>query len=155
MLIFQAANECNRSELKVQDVRATLKRVLGFDINDDGMLEEVQKLMNVPILVIEGIIIFQEPFILNLCDSKFFIEIEKSVCWQRRKSRVWDPEGSCWEEDPNYFEAVAWPEYLRSLDLLQQLEVKDINYLESNNTSNESNFIKIVSRLAQSIQDKE
>ena len=25
--------------------------------------------------------------------------------------RVWDPEESCWEEDPDYFNDIAWPEY--------------------------------------------
>ena len=40
-----------------------------------------------------------------MCDKKYFIEIEHDVCKSRRESRVWDPEGSCWEESPAYFEA--------------------------------------------------
>ena len=52
-----------------------------------------------------GIIIFHDPDIEKMCDKKYFIEIEHDVCKSRRESRVWDPEGSCWEENPAYFEA--------------------------------------------------
>ena len=75
----------------------------------------MKKIENTSILIIEGIIVLNDPEILKLCDLKFFIKIDKDVCWNRRKSRVWDPEGSCWEESPGYFEDIAWPEYVKCL----------------------------------------
>jgi len=109
------------------------------------------KLKPIPILIVEGIIIFHDPDIEKMCDKKYFIEIEHDVCKSRRESRVWDPEGSCWEESPAYFEGVAWPEYLRTRDHADQLP--GVTFLEANNTDIETNFHKILGDIVETLRE--
>lgn len=60
------------------------------------------------VLIIDGFIIFKCKTITNLCDLKYFLTLTKETCWERRKSRAYDPP-----DVPGYFEKVVWPEYLK------------------------------------------
>merc|ERR1712154_506091 len=86
-----------------------------------------------------GIIIFEDLKISQLCDMKYFIEIDKESCKTRRRDRVWDPEGSSWVENPQYFESIAWPQYLKSTEKLRSSKL-DVKFLDSSRTSIEENF---------------
>jgi len=97
-----------------------------------------------PILIIEGITIFGSQRISDLCDMKYFIEIDKESCKSRRKERVWDPEESSWTEDPEYFEMVAWPEYLNSVAKVKE-SMGEVKMLDSTLDNVDDNF-KLVLR---------
>ena len=119
---------------------------------DKTLLQEVEKLKTTPIMIIEGIIVLNDPKIAEMCDLKFFIQIQKDVCWNRRKNRVWDPEGSCWEESPGYFEDIAWPEYGKCVAELEALKDDDIKFLDSNQTSIEENFTAVISDIVDKVK---
>ena len=96
------------------------------------------KIRNSPVLIIEGIVIFKDPDLVTLCDRKYFVEIDQATCKARRENRVWDPEGDNWVESPEYFEKVAWPEYLDCVEEMKKLP--GLNFLDSNVSSIEANF---------------
>ena len=125
--------------------------MLGKKMVDNTLMQEVEKLKTTPIMIIEGIIVLNDPKIAEMCDLKFFIQIEKDVCWNRRRNRVWDPEGSCWEESPGYFEDIAWPEYGKCVAELEALKDDDIKFLDSNQTSIEDNFTSVISDIVDKI----
>lgn len=60
------------------------------------------------VMIIEGFLLYNYKPIADLCDKKYFINIDKQVCWDRRKNRVYSPP-----DVPGYFDKVVWPEYLR------------------------------------------
>ena len=125
--------------------------MLGKKMVDNTLMQEVEKLKTTPIMIIEGIIVLNDPKIAEMCDLQFFIQIEKDVCWNRRRNRVWDPEGSCWEESPGYFEDIAWPEYGKCVAELEALKDDDIKFLDSNQTSIEDNFTSVISDIVDKI----
>lgn len=55
-------------------------------------------------LILEGFMMFYEQRVLNLLDFKFWIEINKRVCYQRRMATTPVPEV--------YFQTKLWPNYL-------------------------------------------
>merc|ERR1711892_483588 len=122
-----------------------MENIFGEKKIDKTLLQQVEKLKTTPIMIIEGIIVLNDPKIAKMCDLKFFIQIEKDVCWNRRRNRVWDPEGSCWEESPGYFEDIAWPEYGKCVAELKALKDVDITFLDSNQTTIEENFTSLIS----------
>ena len=138
-------------EVKQIDQTGLLKSILVDKMIDMTLLKKVEMLKTTPILIIEGIVVLNDPKVLQFCDLKYFIQIDKDVCWSRRKSRVWDPEGSCWEESPGYFEAVAWPEYEKCLAELKALQVDDIKFLESNQTSIQENFTTVLTDITDTL----
>ena len=126
------------------DLAGVLNSMLANRMIEMTLLKKVEKLKMTPILIVEGIIVLNDPKVLELCDQKYFIKIRESVCWERRKKRVWDPEGSCWEESPGYFQSTAWPEYNKSLAELETLKDAGIKFMDSNQTSIEDNFVTIL-----------
>lgn len=60
------------------------------------------------LLIVEGFSIYNYKPIADLCDQKYFIEISRDECWNRRKDRVYDPP-----DVPGYFDKIVWPEYLK------------------------------------------
>ena len=126
--------------------------MLGEKKFDKTLLQEVEKLKTTPIMIIEGIIVLNDPKIAEMCDLQFFIQIEKDVCWNRRRNRVWDPEGSCWEESPGYFEDIAWPEYGKCVAELKALKDVDIKFLDSNQTTIEDNFTSVISDIIEKMK---
>ena len=78
------------------------------------------------------------------------MEIDHDTCQSRRQTRVWDPEGDNWEEDPEYFEAVAWPEYLNCVEEVKQ--VPGVNFLDSNVSSIEANFEHILTDIVDALK---
>jgi len=105
----------------------------------------------IPVLIIEGIIIFRDPELVKQCDMKYFIEIDHDSCKSRRQSRVWDPEGSCWEENPEYFESIAWPEYQKCVEEIKHID--GISFLDSSTTSIQSNFEGILTDIIEKIKE--
>lgn len=52
---------------------------------------------------------------------------------------MWDPEETHWTEDPEYFESVAWPEYLLTMEEVKSIS-SEIKLLDSNKASIDQNF---------------
>lgn len=61
------------------------------------------------VLILDGFLIFNCSEIVQLCDARYFLDLTKEQCWERRRTRVYDPP-----DVPNYFEKVVWPEYVES-----------------------------------------
>ncbi|XP_058125995.1 nicotinamide riboside kinase 2 [Anopheles ziemanni] len=58
------------------------------------------------ILLLEGFLIFNNPFTLDLCSIKFHIHLPYERCYARRLQRVYDPP-----DVVGYFEMCVWPMY--------------------------------------------
>jgi len=46
---------------------------------------------NIPIAFVEGITIFNDPELAELCNLKFFISLDFETCQARRRLRTYDP----------------------------------------------------------------
>ena len=142
----------SNEDISQVDTAGILNSMLGKKMTSNTVLQEVEKLQTTTILIIEGIIVLNDPQILKMSDLKFFITIDKDVCWKRRKNRVWDPEGSCWEESPGYFEDIAWPEYVKCVVELKDLESDEIKFLDSNQTSIDENLTTVLSDIVNKLK---
>lgn len=58
------------------------------------------------LLIIEGFLLFNHHFTLDICDIKFFIHIPYEKCFERRSKRVYNPP-----DVVGYFEMIVWPYY--------------------------------------------
>ena len=84
--------------------------------------------------------LFNHSGIAETCDVKFFIELTKEVCWERRQQRTYDPP------DPEgYFEKVVWPYYIRNRKEVEE-KVSDVQYLSGSDTL-ESNLMRILMKV--------
>lgn len=63
------------------------------------------------ILIIEGFLIYNHPFTYEICDIKLHLNLDYSVCFERRRNRVYDPP-----DVPGYFEQIVWPHYLKNFE---------------------------------------
>jgi len=92
------------------------------------------------VIFLDGILLFNHSGIAEACDVKFFIELTKEVCWERRQQRSYDPP------DPEgYFEKVVWPYYIRNRKEVEE-KVSDVQYLSGSDTL-ESNFMHILMKV--------
>lgn len=58
------------------------------------------------VLLIEGFLIFNHPFTLDLCNVKFHTHLPYEKCYERRIKREYDPP-----DVVGYFEMCVWPMY--------------------------------------------
>lgn len=58
------------------------------------------------VLLLEGFLIFNHPFTLDLCNVKFHLHLPYEKCYARRVRRVYDPP-----DVVGYFEMCVWPLY--------------------------------------------
>lgn len=58
------------------------------------------------ILIIEGFLIFNHTFTLDLCNIKFHLHLPYEKCYERRQKRRYEPPDVL-----GYFEMVVWPLY--------------------------------------------
>ena len=68
-----------------------------------------------PLLILDGITIFNDVATAKLCDVKYFFTLDRNECLARRSRRSYDPP-----DVPGYFELTAWPQYLANLRELEQ-----------------------------------
>jgi len=62
------------------------------------------KLASSEYIILEGYMLFYDPRIVNLIDVKFWLDIDKETCHQRRMSTTRVPE--------QYFQELLWPHYV-------------------------------------------
>lgn len=113
----------------------------GLSFHED-FLSQVEDLRRTSLVFVEGILVLNDVKINNLCDIRFFIELDKETCWERRRNRTYDPE-----DQIGYFEGLAWPYYLHNLNLLRALESQVI-YMDGAE-SMEANFCRILNAICQ------
>uniref|UniRef100_U5EYX8 Putative of the uridine kinase family n=1 Tax=Corethrella appendiculata TaxID=1370023 RepID=U5EYX8_9DIPT len=58
------------------------------------------------VLILEGFLIFNHPFTLDLCNIKFHLHLPYEKCYARRIKRIYDPPDVI-----GYFEMFVWPFY--------------------------------------------
>ncbi|PVD19888.1 hypothetical protein C0Q70_20381 [Pomacea canaliculata] len=119
-------------------------------IEMDRLLQDVDKWMTdamsskqvgtVPLLIIEGFLIFNHCVLANLFHRKYFIQIDRSTCINRRRFRTYNPP-----DEPGYFEEVVWPMYLKNKAELSAQH--DIVYLDGTKSPDD-----IVSQIAEDIR---
>lgn len=68
------------------------------------MLEE--KSTKRRLLIIDGFLVFNYKPLADLCDLRYFLNLTREVCWERRQTRHYDPP-----DVPGYFDRIVWPEY--------------------------------------------
>lgn len=77
----------------------------------------------IPILLIEGFLIFNHRELTSYFHKKYFLTIDRETCVERRSHRHYNPP-----DVPGYFEKVVWPMYLRNKEALT--DQTDIVYLD-------------------------
>lgn len=78
-----------------------------------------------PVVILEGITLFNHDRIRNACDRRFFLTLDYEACRYRRNQRIYDPP-----DVPNYFETVVWPHYQRNESLLRASMAEQIDFLD-------------------------
>ncbi|XP_054286549.1 nicotinamide riboside kinase 1-like isoform X2 [Macrosteles quadrilineatus] len=85
----------------------------------DRMVSDIREILTrpmsevkLPLLIIEGFLIFTDRYISSVCQHQLFFQLTREECWARRSVRTYDPP-----DVPGYFEQVVWPEYERHLQL--------------------------------------
>lgn len=58
------------------------------------------------VLLLEGFLLFNHPFTLDLCNIKFHLHLPYEKCYARRIQRIYDPP-----DVVGYFEMCVWPMY--------------------------------------------
>jgi len=67
---------------------------------------DTSRFSHIPILIIEGFIIYESEFLNDKCDVRFFLTLDEETCRRRRTCRTFDPP-----DGPGYFDHCIWPEY--------------------------------------------
>lgn len=109
-MVIESNNSTLTSHTKPDEVELKFKeKFCSTEVSPSAycIINKFQKLQFVPnILFIEGFLIFNDDQLQDLCDLKFYFTINKTVCEERRKNRVYDPP-----DVPGYFEDYVWPSY--------------------------------------------
>ena len=98
---------------------------------DDHGVGDMKALLSVlpRIIIIDGILLFNHPELLDICDLKFFFTLDYKTCLQRRSARSYDPP-----DVPGYFEKIVYPHYIKNLEDMKKLDSnEDIMYLDGAN----------------------
>lgn len=91
------------------------------------------------ILILEGFLLFNCKEIADLCDLRYFLDLSRRECWERRKIRTYDPP-----DVPNYFDKIVWPEYVKARgEILANEELKGRIIFLDGGTSTEETFDRI------------
>jgi len=94
----------------------------------DTLVKQLQKLFSFfpKVVILDGILIFNHPELLNVCDLKFFMTLDYETCSERRATRSYDPP-----DVPGYFEKIVYPHYIKNMEDMKVLDKNDdIIYLD-------------------------
>lgn len=75
-------------------------------INSNLNQKDMKSDTRLNILIIEGFLIYNHTFTLDLCNIKFHLHLPYERCYERRQKRTYDPPDVL-----GYFEMIVWPYY--------------------------------------------
>jgi nicotinamide/nicotinate riboside kinase len=78
--------------------------------------------ININILILEGFLIFNHPFTLDLCNLMFHMHVPYELCYKRRKERHRVRLGSPDPDGVGYFEKIVWPMYVKHFNAFKDHE---------------------------------
>ena len=130
---FDIDRNLQRFETLVEEARNSKHHSLfSHDVVEgDQIVDDMQKLFSAfpRIIILDGILIFNYPELLNICDSKFFFTLDYKTCLERRTLRSYDPP-----DVPGYFEKIVYPFYVKNLEDMKSLDSeKTISFLDGGN----------------------
>ena len=85
------------------------------------------------VIVVEGILVFEDPVISSSMSKRYFLHLPVDECRKRRSKRCYEPP-----EPRGYFDKYYWPSYV---DLKRRMDVQvaegnlAVTYLDSENES--------------------
>lgn len=122
----------------VNDLKKILKNGTKFDwtkhvtlcknkkINSTSNVGEIKDKSKVNILIIEGFLILNHEEVRNICDLKFYLDLNKEQCYDRRKDRVYDPP-----DVEGYFDQAVWSGHLRNKSEVLKYDVEFLDGMRS------------------------
>ncbi|XP_063979873.1 nicotinamide riboside kinase 1 [Diachasmimorpha longicaudata] len=124
--------------LDIEKMHSDILEILSSQEDDDNRGE-------IRLLIMDGFLLFNYKPIYDLCDLRYFLDLSRELCEQRRSRRVYDPP-----DVPGYFEAVVWPEYLRYKREIEDNEqvMRGIIFLDGTGDSNET-FQRVFREISQ------
>lgn len=84
----------------------------------------VKQFSNIQLVIIEGHAIFNQAFLDEACNLKFFITLDRQECWRRRQERAYNPQPPA-----GFFEMCVWPSYAQRLMEVQQM--LSVNFIDA------------------------
>lgn len=142
--VIESSNSTNTTQCKSTEIEIKFKeKFCSTDVIPSAycIINKFQKLQLVPnILFIEGFLIFNDDQLQDLCDLKFYFTMSKTLCFERRKTRIYKPP-----DVPGYFEKYVWPLYLIHYDEVLR-KCTNVTYLDGSD-SIENNFRSILHRI--------
>ncbi|XP_033750516.1 nicotinamide riboside kinase 1-like [Pecten maximus] len=78
---------------------------------------------SIPILLVDGFLLYNYKPLNEVFDKRYFLEVNRTVCWRRRRDRDYDPP-----DVPGYFDQIVWPAYLNNLEGIK--DQTDITFLD-------------------------
>ncbi|XP_054286548.1 nicotinamide riboside kinase 1-like isoform X1 [Macrosteles quadrilineatus] len=120
----------------------------------DRMVSDIREILTRnpggALLILEGYLIFTDPFLSSLCDLKYFFTISPEECRNRRAERAKEPPdpswASLWHDKPGYFENILWPEYERNLQVALNIN-SDLKFIDGTRTTQ-----SVVNKVAEDVQ---
>ena len=115
------------------EIGASQEKCAFFDSEHGGgnLVQQLKTLFSFfpKLVILDGILIFNHPELLKVCDLKFFMTLDHKTCSERRSMRSYDPP-----DIPGYFEKIVYPYYVKNLEAMKMLDTNnDIIYLDGAN----------------------
>ncbi len=110
----------------------TLRKIKSLDAKPTlGDLTEAVRGFSTGLLVLDGIVLFNDLGTAEACDLKIFIELDREEMLRRRTTRVYDPP-----DVPGYAEKIVWPYYEKNLEEVRN-EWNDVMFLDGRKSTEE------------------
>lgn len=115
----------------------------------DPVVKNLRNLLSTfpKVILLDGILIFNHPELLNICDLKFFFTLDYKTCSERRTLRSYDPP-----DVPGYFEKIVYPYYVKNLDIMKKLDNENTILYLNGEKDLLSNFKIIGSHIIKTIE---
>ncbi|XP_037787815.1 nicotinamide riboside kinase 2-like [Penaeus monodon] len=69
-----------------------------------------------PVLLLDGFLLYDHKGLMDICNLKYFLTLTREQCWDRRKSRLYEPP-----DPPGYFDHCVWPMYEAHLKRIEKM----------------------------------
>jgi len=142
-----------RADLKFPGATPSITSMPSASTLPLNLVSALARVSHLPLLLIEGICVLNEPRLAELCNLKFFLEIDEATCRARRQERgEWGEDSDCWSETPEYFRQVAWPGYVSNREGLRN--VPGVIYLDSTTSTVDLQLVEVLNRIVSHLQDQ-